>query len=524
MSALLSADDLNDFITPGVACIKPATTTNTNTSDISNPEEYEIQINSEGNPIEVFKEDGTEKTLSPAQINLSDCLACSGCITSAESVLVSLQSHTEVLSSLENNPDKIFVCSISHQSRASLATAFGIDVSEVDRKIRTFFIDTLNFKYVVGMGLGREISLEYSAQELLRHKADQITATNKGPILCSSCPGWVCYVEKAHSYVVPYMSQIKSPQQITGTILKKIVSRELSIPESQIYHLSIMPCFDKKLEAARKDFTNDEDQSKDVDCVITTKEVITLLNEKNLSFPSIQPSPLQGLELYKSMAPMNWPSVELSWLSNYGSSSGGFLEKVISQLNNKDYTLKIYPGKNNDITEYHIVDESTGEIISKNATIYGFRNIQNLVRKLKQKKNGVKARSSILVSRRMKKDKSVINTNTNTKAVIVGQNPLDYDYVEVMACPGGCINGGGQIGQPEGVNIKDWKDQVETVYQNMDKYINNVDKNALQRWVEDKFCQEYGISLSKIVTVEYHAIEDTLLEGVAASVVYGSKW
>src|ERR1700760_2447988 len=113
MSAILSADDLNDFISPGVACIKPIERLPAATSN---------------NPYEVTTEDKVAAA-APAQISLTDCLACSGCVTSAEAMLVSLQSHTEVLNALDKNPSmelgeevirqkgngKIFVASVSPQ-------------------------------------------------------------------------------------------------------------------------------------------------------------------------------------------------------------------------------------------------------------------------------------------------------------------------------------------------------------------------------------------------------------------------
>src|SRR4051812_19589932 len=89
-SAILSADDLNDFISPGVACIKPIET---------------LPKEDDSNPYEVTTEDKVQaQNPAPASISLTDCLACSGCVTSAEAVLVSLQSHNEVLNTLDKHP------------------------------------------------------------------------------------------------------------------------------------------------------------------------------------------------------------------------------------------------------------------------------------------------------------------------------------------------------------------------------------------------------------------------------------
>ena len=129
-SAILSADDLNDFISPGVACIKPIET---------------LPKDNASNPYEVTTEDKAQaQNPAPASISLTDCLACSGCVTSAEAVLVSLQSHNEVLNTLDAHPSldvrsrlsnpqycppsdaKVFVASVSPQVRASLAATYGI--------------------------------------------------------------------------------------------------------------------------------------------------------------------------------------------------------------------------------------------------------------------------------------------------------------------------------------------------------------------------------------------------------------
>ena len=82
--------------------------------------------------------------------------------------------------------------------------------------------------------------------------------------------GWICYAEKTHgSYILPYISTVKSPQQIMGSIVKDYFAMKLDKTPDKIYHVTVMPCFDKKLEASRSDFYNDLYSTRDVDCVIT---------------------------------------------------------------------------------------------------------------------------------------------------------------------------------------------------------------------------------------------------------------
>lgn len=544
MSAILSVDDLNDFISPGVACIKPVETIKTRDANSA-----QIQISMEGVPTEV-SESGQSTTLEKAQISLSDCLACSGCITSAESVLVSLQSHDELLSSLQKDEskNKCFVASISHQVRVSLAAAFNISLEKVDAKLQHLFVDILGFKYYVGMEVGRLISLHQSLSEVKMRRADQ----TKAPVLCSVCPGWTCYVEKTHPHIIPYLSNVKSPQQITGTLLKDMISKELQIPKDMIYHLSIMPCFDKKLEAARPEFgmAEEENEFRDVDCVITAKEIVLLLLEKNITFESLDDTSTDSLN-----APSKWPTTE-QWLSHYGSSSGGYLDYILSGIQNEvslPTHIQTIHGRNADIVELRVVsDENENEVFFRAARIYGFRNIQNLVRKLKPDNKakragrvsagGANAAVRAKVTARARKT-SRLNSQRNGDAgdgegndegnsLVSLSDPAQYDYVEVMACPGGCINGGGLIGVPEGKNQKEWKQQLEDLYLKFPQiesksmsFLNFVELKT-NEWVSNLWDASQDTKDYSLLNVEYHGIDDAMKktpEEINASAL-GSRW
>ncbi|KIW82621.1 hypothetical protein Z517_05648 [Fonsecaea pedrosoi CBS 271.37] len=465
MSAILSADDLNDFISPGVACIKPVETLPRQEDD--------------GNPYEVTTEDKVQtKNPAPASISLTDCLACSGCVTSAEAVLVSLQSHTEVLNTLDSYPSldvqhlidrqnglanghrsppsnaKIFVASVSPQVRASLAATYGISERRAGFMIEQFLSGSQGlriggqhnsrFTYVVDTNQAREACLVLGAEEV----ADSITAGSKPrPILTSACPGWICYAEKTHPYILPHLSALKSPQALSGTLLKSVLSKTLDIHPSQIWHLAIMPCFDKKLEASREELTDrwwryseSSDPSvppiRDVDCVITSRELLSLASARGIQLSSLPRRPLSSAErtpfpdphISHFLFPKQRPRLQQEQ-SVAAGSSGGYLYHILltEQSRHPGSTISVQRGRNADVVEYSLVD-SSGQVLMKSARYYGFRNIQNLVRKLKP------ARQSKLpgAARRM-------NPAGGSGGI------SDYAYVEVMACPGGCTNGGGQI-------------------------------------------------------------------------------
>ncbi|TCD71220.1 Cytosolic Fe-S cluster assembly factor nar1 [Steccherinum ochraceum] len=238
-SGALTLTDLNDFITPSQACIKPVEQTNKPEEKEPGAASTEIQVDSTGAYYEISASGAKpagqpqpQKKLETAQISLNDCLACSGCITSAESVLITLQSHTEVLNFLSQNPPrsdsshKVPVISIAPQSLASLAASISstsssapVTLRRVLRRVQTFCKSVLGFEHAYDTTFARHISLLEHAQEFRERKA--AGGTGSLPMLASACPGWVCYAEKTHSEMLPFISRTKSPQQVMGTLVKE---------------------------------------------------------------------------------------------------------------------------------------------------------------------------------------------------------------------------------------------------------------------------------------------------------------
>lgn len=474
MTAILSVDDLNDFISPGVACIKPVETLPAAKPSSEN-NEYEVSFNT----------DLPTSGLPPAQISLTDCLACSGCVTSAEAVLVSMQSHTEVLQELDSAPalrlrcntagtgidienleqgGRIYVASISPQSRASIAATFGVTEGEAGymieqllsgpKGIKNRAVYRNGFHWIVDTNVARQACLVLGADEvmssMLAGEASQTSIEDgaaekqpKKPILTSSCPGWICYAEKTHPHILPHLSRLKSPQALMGTLLKTTLSRKLGISPDRIWHVAVMPCFDKKLEASRDELTDAVWEGtgtrgiRDVDCVITSKELLMLADSRRVDFAKLPrtplpPSsriPLPDSKLNSFLFPP--PRRRRNNVIPAAGSSGGNLHYILQSFasQHKNATVHTTRGRNADVIEY-TVTSAAGETLLKAARYYGFRNIQNLVRKLKP------ARPS-----RMPGGRPIGSARKP------GGKPSgpDYAYVEVMACPGGCTNGGGQI-------------------------------------------------------------------------------
>jgi iron only hydrogenase large subunit-like protein len=476
MSAILSADDLNDFISPGVACIKPV-----ETLPAQQPEEL-------SNAYEVTTEEKVARdNPPPAQISLTDCLACSGCVTSAEAVLVSLQSHSEVLDTLnkyrefkapwlgngqeqENGfghgqevDDRIFVATVSPQSRASLAATYNVSEREAGFMISQLLSGPYGlraggkhgsgFTWILDTNALREACLVASADEVQQVLDKPAEGDTKKPVLNSACPGWVCYAEKTHPHILPHLSKLKSPQALSGTLVKSVLAKKFGVPPEKVWHLAVMPCFDKKLEASRKELTShtwhgqEGDAIRDVDCVITARELLMLAESRNISFPCL---PKQRLS--KQFVPPFPDAIINRFLfgrqrgqkrkqddvdTTAIGTSGGYLHHVLKtqQAQNPGSSIKFHRGRNPDVADYTVTN-AEGKEIFRAARYYGFRNIQNLVRRLKPAKQ----------SRMPGATRKPMGSARRPVAASAGAaSEADYSYVEVMACPGGCTNGGGQI-------------------------------------------------------------------------------
>lgn len=237
-----------------------------------------------------------------------------------------------------------------------------------------------------------------------------------------------------------------------GTLLKTTLSKTLNISPDRIWHLAIMPCFDKKLEASREELTDavwsSEGDGKpgkgvrDVDCVITSKEILMLAASRGIDFFSLstEPSSLPPQPLFPDRTIQNFlfPThttndkrrPRLQQTPDAGTS-GGNLHYILHDVQSRNPGSKIQTirGRNADVVDYAVVS-ATGETVFKAARYYGFRNIQNLVRKLKPAKTS-----------RMPGGKPF----GGARRPVGKSSGLEYAYVEVMACPGGCTNGGGQI-------------------------------------------------------------------------------
>jgi len=276
----------------------------------------------------------------------------------------------------------------------------------------------------------------------------------KKPVLASSCPGFICYLESTHPELIPHLSALKSPQAIAGTFVKSLMIGEQTVKSPEdVYVVSIMPCFDKKLEGARGELTSaawrgkdsrwGETPVRDVDCVITTREILSLAKAEGIDFTSLSRAPVPTPTVSANPAIQKFLTASSKNGAREAGTSGGTLAAVLNDLLSRhpESTLSIQQGRNVDTIEYLVLSPS-GETIAKLTRCYGFRNIQNLVRKLKP------AKARVLPQFGSKKPAGAASATAGRRIAAKKASEAKDDkavYVEVMACPGGCTNGGGQI-------------------------------------------------------------------------------
>ncbi|KAM6471772.1 nuclear prelamin A recognition factor isoform 3-T5 [Liasis olivaceus] len=345
------------------------------------------------------KEKSEFHKLANAKIFLSDCLACDSCITAEEAVRVFQQNQNELFRVLNLNKKcdtskhKILAVSICPQSLPYFAAKFNLSVTEAARRL-CGFLKSLGVHYVFDTTIAADFSLLESQKEFVQRYRQQNQEEHALPMFSSACPGWIQYAERVlPSMVIPHICTAKSPQQIMGSLVKGYFARQQNLSPDKIFHIIVAPCYDKKLEALREDFYTHLYNSQDVDCVLTSGEVFQMMEQRKISLNEISEVSFDTL----------FGGIKEDELNRHdGRRSDGYLEHVFKHAAKelfdtevKEITYKVL--KNKDFQEVTL--EKDGETVLRFAAAYGFRNIQNMILKLKKGK-------------------------------------CSYHFVEVLACPG----------------------------------------------------------------------------------------
>ncbi len=339
---------------------------------------------------------------SAFDMDLADtaCVSCGQCITACPTGALSEKDDTEKVLEAIANPDKYVVVQAAPAVRASLGEAFGYPIgTNVEGKMIAA-MRRLGFDKVFDTNFSADLTIMEEAHEFL----DRVQNGGTLPMITSCSPGWVRYCENYFPEFIPNLSSCKSPQQMFGAVVKTYYAQKIGKKPEDIICVSVMPCTAKKFEIGRDD--QNAGGVPDVDISITTRELANLIKKAGIMFNDLPDeqadSPLGG---YTGAGVI------------FGAT-GGVMEaalrtaawKLTGEDNNAPVDFK-------EVRGVEGVKEATYNVGGKTVKVAVASGLANAKKLLKDIKAG----------------------------------KASYDFIEIMACPGGCVNGGGQIIQPASV-------------------------------------------------------------------------
>jgi NADP-reducing hydrogenase subunit HndD len=344
---------------------------------------------------------GFTAVVAPAfeqNLDHSPCTYCGQCVAVCPTAALTEVDQTGKLIQALADPDKVVVVQTAPAVRVTLGEEFGIKPGTIVTGKMVTALKRIGFDYVFDTDFAADLTIMEEGTELL----DRLTRYLNGdksvelPILTSCCPAWVNFFEKNFPDLLDVPSTAKSPQQMFGAIAKNYFAKQLNIPREKLVVVSVMPCVAKKYEAQREEFRVNDDP--DVNISITTRELATLIKQTVQDFESLPESDFDK------------PLGESTGAAAIFGTTGGVIEAAVRTA------YELYTKKPLPKIEF---EELRGMEWIRKATI-DF--------------NGLKLNIGI--------DHGLGNARKLLEEIQAGKS--EFHAIEIMACPGGCIGGGGQ--------------------------------------------------------------------------------
>ncbi|MDD3879614.1 MAG: NADH-dependent [FeFe] hydrogenase, group A6 [Syntrophomonas sp.] len=330
-------------------------------------------------------------TLGKALID-SPCIMCGQCIHACPvGAIGEIEQIDEFLAAVAN-PDKVVITQIAPAVRVAIAEEVGMMTGEMPMGTFVQGLRQIGFDHVLHTNFTADLTILEEGNELLKRLKEGGTL----PMFTSCSPGWINFCETFYPDLLDNLSTCKSPQQMFGALVKTYWAEKMGVDPANIYSVSIMPCVAKKFEAARPEMNDSGYQ--DVDLVLTTREIGRLFRMSGLDFSRLPASDFD------------------SWMGKYTGAavifgaSGGVMEAALR-------------------TVYEVVTGKTLEDVNFVAT----RGITGI------KEADVDLEGTVV---KVAIANGLANARKLMDQVRAGESP--YHFIEIMACPGGCIGGGGQ--------------------------------------------------------------------------------
>ena len=343
------------------------------------------------------------------------CVNCGQCINACPTGALYEKSNVDDVFAAIADPDKVVCCQVAPSVRASLGEAFGNPIGKgVEGQMATA-LKLLGFDKVFDTNFAADLTIVEEATELI----DRVSNNGKLPLITSCSPGWVKYCETYHPDFIDNLSTCKSPQQMQGAVLKSYYAEKAGIDPSKIVSVSFMPCTAKKFEIGRDDQAGSG--YPDVDYALTTRELATMIKQSGIDFNSLPEGTFDD------------PIGESTGAGVIFGATGGVMEAALRTA----------------------VEKITGETLPDVdfVDVRGTDGIKEASYKVGDMDISVCVASGL--------------ANANKVLEMVRNGEKNYLFIEIMCCPGGCVNGGGQIRvKADDYNFTDVKKlRAEALYQ-----------------------------------------------------------
>ncbi|MDD4158933.1 MAG: NADH-dependent [FeFe] hydrogenase, group A6 [Proteiniphilum sp.] len=344
---------------------------------------------------------GFMSVVAPAfEMNLEDspCTYCGQCVSVCPTGALTEVDHTNEIIRALSDPGKTVIVQTAPAVRAALGEAFGLEPGSLLTGKMVSALRELGFDYVFDTNFGADLTIMEEGTELLQRIRGHLAGDPhvRLPILTSCCPGWVNFIEHNFPDLLEVPSSAKSPQQMFGAIAKSWFADKIGVNRRDLVVVSIMPCLAKKYECQRDEFSMEGNP--DVDYSISTRELAAFIKQANIDFLNLPDSDFDD------------PLGESSGAAVIFGNTGGVIEAACRTA------YELHTGKRLEQVEFHALRGMEG---IRSATV-DFDGLP----------------LNIGIAHGLGNARKLLNE--------VREGRSQYHAIEIMACPGGCIGGGGQ--------------------------------------------------------------------------------
>ena len=331
-------------------------------------------------------------TTYDCSLNDVDCTFCGQCIESCPTGALKEKEYIDDVWKKLKDDESYVIVQTAPAVRVALGEEFGMPIGTNVKGKMVTALKYLGFNKVFDTNTGADLTIMEEANEFI----ERLTNGGTLPMITSCSPGWVRFAEKNYPDLLDHLSSCKSPHQIFGAIIKSYFAQKYNVDPAKIVTVSIMPCIAKKYEASREEM--EVDTLRDVDYVLTTRELARMIRQANINFNALEDGDF------------DIPMGDASGAGAIFGTTGGVMEAALRTAAD---TLE---GKNLEKIEYQAV---RGEKAIKEATL-----------QIAGKEIKIAVASGLANARKIMEQ--------------IKQGKCEYQFVEIMACPGGCVMGGGQ--------------------------------------------------------------------------------